>query len=74
MCMKVGDLVIVRLEETGTARFLLPGIIVNKTLSQKLGKKRFRSVMLKLMCRLCSYCCLDLFTRLTGGRATLTLK
>jgi len=38
--MKVGDLVIVRLEETGTTRFLLSGIIVNKILPQKSGKKR----------------------------------
>jgi hypothetical protein len=38
--MKVGDLVIVRLAETGTTRFLLPGIIVNKILQQKSGKKR----------------------------------
>lgn len=28
--MKVGELVIVRLDETGNSRFLLPGIIVNK--------------------------------------------
>ena len=28
--MEIGDLVTVRLEETGVTRFLLPGIIVNK--------------------------------------------
>jgi len=28
--MEIGDLVTVRLEETGTTRFLLPGIIFNK--------------------------------------------
>ena len=28
--MDVGDLVIVRLDETGTTRYLLPGIIVGK--------------------------------------------
>lgn len=30
--MKVGELVIVRLEETGHSRFLLPGIIIHKFL------------------------------------------
>ena len=30
MYVKVGELVIVRLDETGKSRFLLPGIIVNK--------------------------------------------
>ena len=28
--MEIGDLVIVRLDETGNTRYLLPGIIVNK--------------------------------------------
>ena len=30
--MKVGELVIVRLEETGHSRFLLPGLIIHKFL------------------------------------------
>lgn len=33
--MKVGELVIVRLEETGLSRFLVPGLIVNKTETDK---------------------------------------
>jgi len=33
--VKVGELVIVRLEETGLSRFLVPGLIVNKTETDK---------------------------------------
>ena len=33
--MEIGDLVTVRLEETGTTRFLLPGIIFDKFVGEK---------------------------------------
>jgi len=32
----IGDLVTVRLEETGTSRFLLPGIIIRKIMTPKI--------------------------------------
>ena len=33
--MEIGDLVTVRLNETGNTRFLLPGIIFNKVMGEK---------------------------------------
>ena len=39
-CLKVGDLVTVRLDETGWSRFLLPGIIVSKFTGNYENKNR----------------------------------
>ncbi len=38
--MKVGELVIVRLEETGKSRFLLPGVVINKFIGPDNPKNR----------------------------------
>lgn len=38
--MKVGELVIVRLDETGSSRFLLPGLIINKFVGDYSHKNR----------------------------------
>ncbi len=38
--VKVGELVIVRLEETGKSRFLLPGVVINKFIGPDNPKNR----------------------------------
>ena len=38
--MDIGELVMVRLEETGNSRYLIPGLIVNKFVSSRSNKGR----------------------------------